>query len=104
MLEFKTKGSGFESWSDHIFFFSLFVSPMTIKLRKYKMYYQLIIFIGECKNYEMLLCIKYLNRKGIEVRDGSSKKKKNKKKTRSNFLVEEELILTSFGNIKILIF
>ena len=39
------------------------------------MYYQLIIFIGECKNQEMPLCIKYLNRKGIEVRDGSSKKK-----------------------------
>ena len=39
-------------------------------LRKQK----LIIFIGECKNQEMLLCIKYLNRKGIEVRDGSSHK------------------------------
>ena len=38
------------------------------------MYYQLIIFIGECKNQEMPLCIKYLNRKEIEVRDGSSKK------------------------------
>ena len=36
------------------------------------MYYQLIIFIGECKNQEMPLCIKYLNRKGIEVRDGTS--------------------------------
>ena len=48
------------------------------------MYYQLIIFIGECKNYEMLLCIKYLNRKGIEVRDGSSKKKKKKKKKKKN--------------------
>ena len=33
------------------------------------MYYQLIIFIGECKNQEMPLCIKYLNSKGIEVRD-----------------------------------
>ena len=50
--------------------FSLFVSPVTIMLRKQK----LIIFIGECKNQEMLLCIKYLNRKGIEVRDGSSHK------------------------------
>ena len=50
------------------------------------MYYQLIIFIGDCKNQEMPLCIKYLNRKGIEVRDESSKKKKKKKKkTRSNF-------------------
>ena len=39
-------------------------------LRKQK----LIIFIGECKNQEMLLCIKYLNRKEIEVRDGSSHK------------------------------
>ena len=36
------------------------------------MYYQLIIFIGECKNQEMPLCIKYLKRKGIEVRDGTS--------------------------------
>ena len=33
------------------------------------MYYQLIIFIGECKNQEMPMCIKYLNRKGIEVRE-----------------------------------
>ena len=58
------------------------------------MYYQLIRFYRECKNQEMPLCIKYLNRKGIEVRDVSSKKKKKKKKKkknsiRSNFLVEE---------------
>ena len=44
------------------------------------MYYQLIIFLGECKNQEMPLCIKYLNRTGIEVRDGSLKTKKKKKK------------------------
>ena len=32
-LGFKTKGSGFESWSECFFFFS-FVSLVTIKLRK----------------------------------------------------------------------
>ena len=80
------------------------------------MYYQLIIFIGQCKNQEMPLCIKYLHRKGIEVRDGSSKKKKTKKKkkkkktTRSNFLVEELIFERSsrhnffLGDIKIFIF
>ena len=30
------------------------------------MYYQLIIFIGECKNQEMPLCIKYLNVKELK--------------------------------------
>ena len=73
MLEFKTKGSVFESWSDHFFFLFFICLPCDNKAKEIKkMYYQLFIFIGECKNQEMPLCIKYLNRKGIEVRDGTS--------------------------------
>ena len=53
------------------FFFSLFVSLVTKKLWKSNIYYQLIIFFGKCKNHEMPYYIKFLNRKGIEVSDGS---------------------------------
>ena len=73
MLGFRKKGSGFESWSDRFFFLFFICLPFDNKAKEIKkMYYQLIIFIGECKNQEMPLCIKYLNRKGIEVRDGIS--------------------------------
>ena len=72
MLGFKTKGSEFESWSDRFFLFFICL-PCDNKAKEIKIkYYQLIIFIGECKNQEMPLCIKYLNLKGIEVRDGTS--------------------------------
>ena len=60
------------------------------------MYYQLIIFIGQCKNQEMPLCIKYLHRKGIEVRDGSSKKKKKKKKKKNSIGRRADLRAISF--------
>ena len=56
-----------------LFFVFFICLPCDNKAKEIKkMYYQLIIFIGECKNQEMPLCIKYLNRKGIEVRDGTS--------------------------------
>ena len=73
MLGFKTNGSGFESWSNR-FFFLFFICLLCNNNAKEirKMCYQLIIFIGECKNQEMPLCIKYINRKGMEVRDGIS--------------------------------
>ena len=73
MLGFKTKGYGFESWSNRnffLFFICLLCNNNAKEMKK--MSYQLIIFIGECKNQEMPLCIKYINRKGIEVRDGIS--------------------------------
>ena len=68
MLGFKTKGSGFGSWSDRFFFFFLYLSPFDNKAKKIKKNVLSSDYIYcECKNQEMRLCIKYLNRKGIEV-------------------------------------
>ena len=70
--ELKAKGPVFESRSDFFFsfiFFFSFCPPCDNKGKEMKknIYYKLITFFGKCLNHEMRHCIKYLNRKGIEV-------------------------------------